>query len=371
MLGLAAIGLVLSTLLHISERSHAALCKTGWMERGAQNGTRTCYWIKVGEYYDWQYALRNCREKGAELFEPADDTEMLWVEMELLNKSVSYGSKWHVYGHSNLYGKDAWRSGKPLNGSFGIHLVATNQAYKATCENQRFSVGLNSECALLQYDYLVYEKKFFLRYVPCKQVYAGFICRSEFKGTSQSLIDSSQCEMWNESEWIAPSHNNSNMYAISVTKPLLSWYQSLEKCREKGGDLPAIESAAEANWTFDEVLRRLPRGKLKRKLNFFVNLHKWAYDSTGWASSSGALHNSSVVPMKIASKECPIMHDCALLSWSRNWPTPTLWESYCNLSYIATLLVCKRQRARCLHSASREVIIKLVRVPRKWLCFPQ
>ena len=92
-----------------------------------------------------------------------------------------------------------------------------------------------------------------------------------------------------------------------------------------GDDLSTIESAAEANWTFNEVLRllqRSPRGEAERNrnLDFFVNLQKLAYNSTGWASSSGALHNSSVVPMNIANKECPSMHDYALLSWSRRWP---------------------------------------------------
>ena len=144
----------------------------------------------------------------------------------------------------------------------------------------------------------------------------------------------------------------------------MSWYQALEKCREKSGELPTIETAAEANWMFDQIIEQSRRQKDDFSLYFYVNLHKWAYNSAGWAWSSGAKHDSSVI--ELSNNPAMTCADfsgayCAYIrrTGSVNRTHLNLGNVFCDLQYLnATVLVCKRQRARCLRASSREITSK-------------
>ena len=231
----------------------------------------------------WRRALSKCREFVAELFEPADDTEMRWIGIKLRTINGSgFNSMWHVYGHSDLFGKHAWHSGRPLNGSFGTHLVSRHTSKLPKCNNSRSLMNLSTECSILQLNNLK-QLELTIGYVPCVRVKFRFICRRELRATSQSVTNFAQEKLVKQVEWI--SHSNNDSFEYNISNSVQNWYQALHECHAIGGDLPIIESTEEANWVRDKVLSQAAPEEATQinYSGFFVKLHKWAYNSSGWA----------------------------------------------------------------------------------------
>ena len=189
---------------------------------------------------------------------------MRWVENYLQTSLTISGGvyKWHVNGQSDLFGKDAWRSRRPLNGSFNISLVTANQKNTETCRLGFRSelIMRPSESAVLQYYKL--KKQFELSYELFhnnnNNNSNSFICR---RGTP--LINCPRGENRCDSKWIARIHDVDNTtgyeYHFDFSNDYMSWYWALHRCRAIGGDLPTIESAAETRWIREQVLALLRR----------------------------------------------------------------------------------------------------------------
>ena len=367
---LPALALVLSVLLQQLPKGFANpilsnRCASGWRERTVQN---TCYWFEpASSNVSWRDALWRCREWGAELFEPVEASEMRWVEEELSPKRMSGGSEWHVYGHRDLYGKDVWHSGEPLDESFSVGLVRRNWSEEPKCEAFGEEIVFPFECALLHYNN---RRHFELKYSSCRQADRpiGFICKREFTippQRSKRLMNVQQGENKCEPEWTHPLQDNTNVYSISTTEPSLSWYQALRKCRDKGGDLPTIESAAEAHWIRDRVQYQrslLGESELNRLLYFFVNLHEWAYNRNGWGWSSGTQLDSSV--LQWASDEptesCSNQDICASLARNDSNSNMELSKRFCDIELLNVTLVCKRSLDSCLLKTSKRPTMSAV-----------
>ena len=110
-----------------------------------------------------------------------------------------------------------------------------------------FSSHLNALCSNSN------DEKFDVIYVPCQEYTLdniGYICRYELGKSSKAFRQSPNVDILKYSMFPYP-HDNSSIYAISETKADLSWYNALYTCHEMGGDLPSIDSAAEASWIFE------------------------------------------------------------------------------------------------------------------------
>ena len=251
----------------------------------------------------WRYTFWACRQLDAELFEPVDENEMFWVEDEL-NDGTNADINWHVYGHRELYGPHAWHSGASLD-QFGNDLMHLNLAEEPKCHTaegtQVYEHVFPLECALLRFN----NPRFELSYSSClhvdrRQTNMGFICKRELRRTSHTSINVLLEEHRTESEWIAPTHKITiftNKYTISENDSDLSWYEAMQKCREKDGELPTIESVAEISWIREQWLLRSHRNESNDPHVFiiYVNLHKWLYNPEAWGWSSGAPLNTSVI----------------------------------------------------------------------------
>ena len=330
-------------------------CGTGWQNRSDKNGAVVCYWFEwplaSRPNVSWRDALWSCRDMGAELFEPADVEEMRWVEEKLMDGMYN-GTEWHVYGHRYLYGNDAWHSGQLLDGSFDNRLVPPN-VEREWCFQSIFLYKVSYECALLRHSN---RRLFELSFSECLHVERtiGFICRRELRISSQSFLNAPQDLIRCKREWV--------VYENTQT---LSWFEAQQKCNQNGGELPRIESAVEFHSMVEQMLKRssITISDFYFTKIVYLNLHKWLYNSSGWAWSSGKELNISVLDWDTGIRNsrdtndaCDNMDSCAYLMFvagiNKIW-SKTLSNNFCHSRKEVTL-VCERPNASCLlHSPKR------------------
>ena len=138
-----------------------------------------------------------------------------------------------------------------------------------------------------------------------------------------------------------------NEYTISKTASELSWYEAMQMCRKKGGELPTIENVAEVSWIRTQWLLRSKRNNPQNKsvFIFYVNLHKWVYNLDGWGWSSGAPLNISGITLQ-SGDFCTNYSEssCASLDWTNVSSDPYMLEDLCQVRSTFMTLVCKRPK---------------------------
>ena len=349
MLALAVTALLSALLLHVESTTSptANRCDSSWEERSDLESYKWCYLFEK-KPLSWRGAFWACRELDAELFEPVDENEMSWVSGKL-NEYTDANTKWHVYGHRDLYGPDAWHSGAPLHRSFGIDLEQRDWAEEPTCFIEGIELDFHFECALLRYNGRKRTPQFELSYSSCLHADSdmGFICKRKLRTASRTSINVPHRI---ESEWIVPTHNiiiSTNEYTISKTASELSWYEAMQMCRKKGGELPTIENVAEVSWIRTQWLLRSNRNNPQNKsvFIFYVNLHKWVYNLDGWGWSSGAPLNISGITLQ-SGDFCTNYSEssCASLDWTNVSSDPYMLEDLCQVRSTFMTLVCKRPK---------------------------
>ena len=246
--------------------------------------------------------------------------------------------------------------GFPLNGRFGKSLVIPTESEHFDCEAGSKPSKMPAECALLR---LSQGLQFELSFSNCLHVdekrKIGYICKRELgiKTSPQALMCASSSETQCGSEWFGRADENNYVYSISRPFSNLSWYEAQRLCREKGGELPVIESATEANWIRDRVQSISNSPSTPGRI--FVNLHECAYNRDGWGWSTGASLDTSVLRWDIEEPDnnCGNQDNCASLAWKDNRFEPVLSDQFCHLHYPTITLLCKRSRASCLPSTCR------------------
>lgn len=99
---------------NLCETTSQTECGLGSRHRTLEPDNVTCYLFELSNV-SLRDALWRCCDRGAELFEPMEVMEMLWVEEELGPKRMGGGTEWNVYGHSEFYGLEDLTVGTQAN----------------------------------------------------------------------------------------------------------------------------------------------------------------------------------------------------------------------------------------------------------------
>lgn len=252
--------------------------------------------IVLGWRMNWFEALDKCRSEGdgAELLsiESPSEQQMILqilsgVSRQIHRDEMPNDRIWHVNAHMYLYNDESWAY---ANGR-AIDLIARRTIEPKNCSawGVRPHV-IENECFGLVY----------LENVSPYLIDMNCTFRSTYRAICKRPINSPQIRTtetyllnFNKSEWMRSPKDVKLFYRIIDLQRVLpgkaNWYSARLLCKKYGAALTDVEDEAEFKWLKEKIGEIHRKEKITGITAYFVDLHRFLYDTNEW--SWGGLPN--------------------------------------------------------------------------------